>query len=267
MAAIFFSTYLFSLLSFFPGKKEHVYNFEDHIRTWPYVFIILFCIVLGLWYKDKVTARLTEGVTLLQSLSLIYWTIDYGFTNYTHWFPITLLVIAFSFSAYSIIHALTNLHLSTTARLILSIWSTVIMFAFAVDNIYRVFSSPDMDSATFISDWLYIGLQYFLLGVSSVYIVQDFFMLVSFFPSKNGDYKKELAEIRRDHLARYSAEQVFPLFSVLCIAYAGMVYVLNYKYQFLPRHTMIWLVFFTFPLIVLLINATTNKNKPTAKNR
>src|SRR5690606_18166009 len=104
-------------------------------------------------------------ITLLLSLSLVYWTIDCGFTNYHNWFAYTLLTIAFLLTVFSIVNALTNLHLSKTTRFTLSIWSTVIMFAFAVDNIFRVFGNPDIES-TYLSDGLYIGVQFFLLGVS-----------------------------------------------------------------------------------------------------
>jgi hypothetical protein len=253
VAGIFTATYLFSLLSFLPGKRERVYNFENHIEFWPYSFIFLFAIFFGIAYKDKVTAKLTEGITLLLSLSLVYWTIDYGFTNYNNWFAYTLLTIAFLMTAFSLLNALTNLHLSKTTRLTLSVWSTVIMFAFAVDNIFRVFDNPDIES-TYLSDGLYIGLQFFLLGVSAVYIMQNYMLLAAFLPSKNGNYKRDLKENKKDHIDRFSDEQVLTGHSLLCILYAVAFYGLNYKYQVLPRHTMIWLVFLTFPLFLRLFD-------------
>ena len=54
---------------------------------------------------------------------------------------------------------------------------------FAVDNIFRVYQNEQIENAE-ISHGLYIGLQYFLLGVSSIYIVQNFLMLFGFFPGK-----------------------------------------------------------------------------------
>lgn len=260
ITGIFAGTYLFSLISFLPGKSERVYNFENHIEMWPYFFIFIFALFFGIAYKDRVTAKLTEGITLLLSLSLVYWTIDYGFTNYHNWFAYTLLTISFLLTVFSIVNALTNLHLTRTTRLTLSIWSTVIMFAFAVDNIFRVFDNPDIES-TYLSDGFYIGLQFFLLGVSAVYVMQNYMLLAAFLPSKNGNYRRDLKENKKDHIDRFSDEQVLTIHSLLCILYAVIFYGLNYKYQVLPRHTMIWLVFLTFPLFLRLIDFITYGRK------
>ena len=208
VVAIFIGAYFFSLLNFLPGKREAHYNFENHIESWPYFFIFLFAMIFAIVNKDKVTIKLTEGITLLLSLSLIYWTVDYGFTNYHNWFAITLLTLAFIFSAFSILNALTNMQLTRTVRLTLSIWSTVIMFAFAIDNIIRVFSNQDIESSQYLSQELYIGLQYFLLGVSAVYIMQNFILLTEFLPSKNGNYKADLKENINTHIDRCSDKQV-----------------------------------------------------------
>lgn len=260
--AIFVGTYLLSLFAFLPGKREHTYNFENHIEMWPYFFIFIFSIIFGAVYKDKVTAKLTEGITLMLSISLIYWAVDYGFINYHNWFSISLMVIGAILSILSVVHALTHIHLSRTNRLALSIWSTVIMFAFAIDNIIRVFSNPDIENSYF-SDALYIGIQYFLLGVSAVYIMQNYMLLAAFFPSKHGKYKQNLEEIKKDHIDRYSDEQVSIAQSTICIIVLGVLYILNYKFQILPRHTMIWLVFLTFPFI-LHLTTVFNGQKTTA---
>lgn len=260
--SIFVGSYFFSLLNFLPGKREHTYIFENHIESWPYIFIFFYALAFAIFHKDRVTEKLTEGVTLLLSLSLVYWTIDYGFTNYHNWFAYTLLTIAFLLTVFSITNALTNLHLSRTTRLTLSIWSTVIMFAFAVDNIFRVFDNPDIES-TYLADGFYIGLQFFLLGVSAVYVMQNYMLLAAFLPSKHGNYRRDLKENKKDHIDRFSDEQVLTRHSLFCILYAVTFYGLNYKFQVLPRHTMIWLVFLTFPLFLRLIDLITYRRKTT----
>lgn len=218
---------------------------------WPYFFIFIFALFFGIAYKDRVTAKLTEGITLLLSISLIYWAVDYGFTNYHNWFSISLMAIGLLLTTFSIVNALTHIHLSRTTRLTLSIWSTIIMFTFAIDNIIRVFSNPDIESV-YLSDGIYIGLQYFLLGVSAVYIMQNFMLLAAFLPSKNGNYKRDLKENKKDHVNRYSDEQASVGQSLFCILFTVAIYWLNHKFQILPRHTMIWLVLFTFPFILHL---------------
>jgi hypothetical protein len=256
---IFIGSYFFSLLSFLPGKREQHYNFENHIQNWPYVLLFFFALAFAIFHKDRVITKLTEGITLLLSLSFIYWTIDYGFTNYNNWFAVSVLSVGFLFTTFSILNALTNMHLSKGVRLTLSIWSTIILFAFAIDNIIRVFGNPDIENS-YLSDGLYIGLQYFFLGVSSVYIMQNYMLLAAFLPSKNGNYKNDLRENKKDHIDRFSDQQVSVRHSLFCILYAGTIYWLNYTYQILPRHTMIWLVITTFPLI-LFVSTIVNGRK------
>jgi len=242
------------LINFLPGKSEQIYNFENHIEMWPYVFIFIFALFFGIAHKDKVTTRLTEGITLLLSISLIYWAVEYGFTNDHNWFLLFLMVIAFVLSIFSIVSALTHIQLSRTIRLTLSICSSIIMFAFAVDNILRVFSNPAIESS-YLSDALYISLQYFLLGVSAVYIMQNFMLLAAFLPNKNGNYKRDLKESKEDHIVRYSDEQVSIKQSLFCILFTGITYWMNHKFQILPRHTMIWFMLLIFPFILHLLTS------------
>jgi hypothetical protein len=260
VVAIFIGAYFFSLFNFLPGKREVHYNFENHIESWPYYFIFLFTLIFAIFNKDKVTIKLTEGITLLLSLSFIYWTVDYGFTNYHNWFAITLLTIAFIFTAFSILNALTDIQLTKNIRLTLSIWSTVIMFAFAIDNIIRVFSNQDIESS-YLSQGFYIALQYFLLGVSAVFIMQNFILLTEFLPSRDGNYKADLKENIKTHIDRFSDKQVSIRLSLFCILYAVTIYWLNYEYRVLPRHTMIWFVFLTFPILLQLRNLVTGQKK------
>ena len=130
------------------------------------------------------------------------------------------------------------------------------MFAFAIINIYNVYQNEEIENSKYISQGLYIVLQYFLLGVSAIYIAQNYMLLVGFLPSRNGNYKNELTENKKDHLERFSENQVNIKDSIFCILYAIIIYGLNFKYNFLPSLTMIWLVFFTFPLI---LNTIENK--------
>jgi hypothetical protein len=186
-----------SMLAFLPGKREHHYQFEDHVALWPYWFIAVFSIALVISHYEKVKPRLTEGITLLQSVAVVYWVIDYGFFNTGGYFIKTLMGIGLLFSLYSAFHAFTYTQLTKSGRLTLSIWSSLIMLLFAIDNIYRVYQNEQIENAVDISQGAYIALQFFLLGVSAIYIVENFLMLMRFMPGDgsffNAEYFSRLA--------------------------------------------------------------------------
>ncbi len=260
-------SFIFSFFAFLPGKRENIYNFENHIEMWPYAFITFFVLFAICFHGNKIIPQLTEGVTLLQSIAVIYWVLDYGFIDTNNFFQIILMVVGVIFSIYSIFHAFTDTVLSRESRLKLSIWSSIIMVLFAVDNIYRVYQNEQIENTVEITHGLYIGLQYFLLGISSIYIVQNFIMLTGFLPGKgtffNSQYFKDVKELKSSHIKRYSDRQVSISHSFFCVLFTGTIFFLNYHYQILPRHIAIWTIFVIFPYILsiycsLTIKTTTN---------
>jgi hypothetical protein len=259
--------FVLSFFAFLPGKNESNYNFENHIELWPYVFIIIFLLISIVIHGDKVVQKLTEGITLLQSMAVIYWVVDYGFFNTDSLFLKSLMTIGLLFSLYSVFHAFSHAVLSPTSRLTLSIWSSIILMLFAIDNIFRVYQNQQIED-TEITQGFIIGLQYFLLGVSSIYIVQNLLMLIGFLPGKgtffNEQYFRELRQVKAEHINRYSDRQVSILHSSCCVLFTGSVFALNYYYQILPRHTAIWIVFVIFPFVLKLYD-TVSKDKTANK--
>ena len=69
-------SFTFSFVAFLASKREQIYNFENHIEMWPYTFIFIFITFKIIVHKDKVIPKLTKGITLLQSIAVIYWVID-----------------------------------------------------------------------------------------------------------------------------------------------------------------------------------------------
>lgn len=256
-------SFIFSFVAFLPGKRERIYNFESHIEIWPYTFILIFVILSIAFHGDKIIPKLTEGITLLQSIAVIYWVVDYGFVDTDSLFLKSLMFVGLLFSLYSIFHAFTYAVLSKTSRLTLSIWSSIIMLLFASDNIYRVYQNEQIENTADLTNGFYIGLQYFLLGISAIYIVQNFIMLTGFLPGRgtffNAQYFRDLKQLKSDHIKRYSGRQVSILHSLFCVFLTGAMFFLNYQYQILPRHVAIWTVFVIFPLILIMYDHATRK--------
>lgn len=258
---IFIGAYVFSLLIFLPGKNDYPYNPERHLKFWPYSFMAFYAIGFVIFNQEKVTQKLTEGTTLLLSVSLIYWLIDFGLSRFQTTFGYILMGIVFVFSAFSIFSALGKMKLTKTNRLILSIWSSVIILVFTVDNLIGAFDAANKTVSPHLSERLYLSLQYFFLGISAIYILQNYYMIAMLLPSKNSHYKEDLREAVNEHVNRYSDRQILVGHSLFCIVYTAVIYGLNYKFEILPRHTMIWLVIFSFPILIGLYESIGSRFK------
>ncbi|MBN7813678.1 hypothetical protein J0A68_22165 [Algoriphagus sp. H41] len=258
--------FVLSFFAFLPFKNERGYNLDNHIEIFPYYFILMFAIASIVVHGDKVVAKLSEGVTLLQSIAVIYWVIDYGFFNVNSVLLKVVMVVGLLFSVYSVFHAFTHTVLTRTSRLTLSIWSSVIMMVFAVDNVFRVFQNEQIERAANMTEGIFVGLQFFLLGVSAIYFIQNFLMLAGFLPGRgtffNKQYFRELANLKKEHIKRYSDRQVQIHHSLFCLLFVGVIFFLNHYYQFVPRHMAIWLVFFFFPLVLSVFDLLTRVRRP-----
>lgn len=257
---IFIGAYVFSLLIFLPDKNDFPYNLEGRLKVWPYYFMAIYAFGFIVFNQEKVTQKLTEGITLLLSVSLIYWLIDLGIGRFRTTFGYILMGIVFVFSAFSILNALSKMKLTRTNRLILSIWSSIIILIFTIDNLIGVFDAGKTASPL-LSERLYLSLQYFFLGISAIYILQNYFMIAMFLPGKNSNYKEDFREAVSEHINRYSDRQVLVGHSLFCIVYTAVIYGLNYKFEILPRHTTIWLVIFSFPILIGLYEGISSKFK------
>ncbi len=249
----FFLSYFASFLSFIPGKRERDYNLQSHIELWPYYFLFIYVLIFSIANRKKLTANITEGITLLLSISLIYWTIDAGFTNFYNLFIVLLWIFVAVFTFRSFRNAFSHRELTPNKRIGLSVWSSVIILCFSVDNIIRVFSNDAIELISSFDQILYVGLDYFLLGISALYIANNFLLLINFFPNKSEKYSETLKTARKNHLARFSNQQVAPIYSLLCVAYSVSLFVVNFYWHLLPRLTMIWLVIFSFPILLHLL--------------
>ena len=253
IAKNFFISYLGSFFCFLPGKKERVYDFEKYIMQWPYAFLLVYSLLFFIRYKEKITAKLTEGITLLLSISMLYWCLDVGlFSDFDNKFLVFLAVFVVFSSLASIFYILTDIELTKNHRLILSIWSAIIILVFSIDNIYNVYNKGDLESSKLFSENFILVVQHFLLGISSMYFVQNAALIFRFLPSKGGNYSEDLAKIKKEHIYRYSDQQVDSYLAFLCLVYSLVLYGLNMKYHIFPRNVMIWFVIFTFPMILRL---------------
>jgi hypothetical protein len=245
IASVFSAAYL--------GRDEGPL-FGDYATQFSYMFIVVFSIFTIAFHEDKVTPQLTEGITLLQSIAVVYWVVDFGLLSTDSLWLKMLMIVGLLFSLYSLFHALTHSELSQAGRLTLSIWSSAIMLLFAVDNIHAVHQNREVEQVADLRLASNIGLEFFLLGVSAIYMVQNAMMLFRFLPGDgtffNKAYFRDLQELKEEHIKRYSDQQVHVLHSLVCVLVSASAFALNYYYRLLPRNVAIWTVFVAFPLIL-----------------
>lgn len=247
-----------SMTGFIPFKQEHGYDINKHIEFWQYLFIACYIVISVVVHEDKIIPKLTEGLTLMQSVALIYWVIDKHIYETAGPFVTVLMVIGLLFSLFTVFNAFTHFALSELTRLILSIWSSIIMVLFAADCILRVLDSGTIEATSSLNDGLYIALSYFLLGVSAIYMAHNLYMLFGLLPGKGRGWSN-IADVLERHVKRYSDSQVKVLYSFLCVALTGTAFYLNHHFQLLPRHLAVWIVFIVFPLILTLLDFVEEK--------
>ena len=247
--------FILSFFAFLPFGDDANYFLNNHIERWPYVFCVFFILFAILVSGNKAVPKLTEGITLMQSITIIYWIIDVSPLAYN--FIIFLKLLGLAFAIYSIYFAFNSTKISRTNRLYLSVWSSLIMLVFSIDNIYQLYHNPPIENIDNPAKAVFIASQFFLLGVSSIYIVQNYFLLDEFIPMKrkffNKEYFLELKKLKKQHIDRYSTEHMNKVQWFFCLLITGAVYGFNYHFNFLPRNFVIWSVFVLFPLLVKII--------------
>ncbi|WP_157278811.1 hypothetical protein [Olivibacter sitiensis] len=243
---------LFSMLVFAPGKREYQYNLEPHLKLWPFFFCLMLVIVTLARYSKLYTVRLGEGITLLQSMAILYWLTAHGATWRGNAFVGGLAILALCFACYALYHGFSYRAHTPSSRFLLSLGSSLIMLCFAIDYVLRVRAYGDIDLQGGWGDVLFVGLQYFLLGVSALQLAQNAYMVLGFLPAKNEgrNYKRRIHQLRQDHIARYDRAQIEVRQALIAVLFCALIFGANAYFQFFPPTVAIWLVFFCTPYLV-----------------
>ncbi len=242
-STVFISTLIAFLLSFFAfshEKNEKQYVFDDHLQTWPYFFLGCFVLVsLVVYLISENVNQITEGVTLLFTISINYWILANGYWNDGNVIIKALVVLNWIASLFTLYHSLSYHPLGKVNRVLLSLWYAFTGIILAADNCYKLYQQRNTDLVTSSAESWLLFCQYFLLGVSSIYIVQNLLLAGAYFiPSKN--YGELIREAHDAHLKRFSKEQVYIIDAVIIILISVTLFTLNYFYEFVPINFMIW---------------------------
>lgn len=191
--------------------------------------------------QHKLTAQITEGFLLLQSLSFVYFIASSDFFSKLNYFKIALIIPVLFSCLYVIYHIFFCKKHSYFSKLYQSIWSSVMMLFFSISFFMKVLTieiSKDLS----IQENLLGSLQYFLFGISIIYITQNVWMLIRFFPDKGeklNHYKFRIKTLTKEHIERFSDTRLSLPYAVFCIVFVSTIYLMNYFYHYISAHTMI----------------------------
>jgi hypothetical protein len=244
--------YIFSFIAFKSDKREEVYIFEDHLAAWPYYFLGTFIIIATIIQYASATKKLTEGITLLLTIAINYWILANNYWDTAPDFIRALIIVNVLLSIFSMYNAISYSKLGKGVRLTLSLWSSIITLILAIDNFIKLYRYRDIEHLSTFSEEAIVFLGFFLLGVSSIYIVQNLTMVVAYLPGKR--YMESVREMNEVHLARFSKEQVYIMDSIIVLIISVSGFGLNYYFQFCPTNFMIWAMITITPVLLYLIH-------------
>lgn len=240
---LFIGSYVLSLSWFLFNKGKSI---EAYIAYWPYYYLIIFLFVSVNLYSKKITQNITEGVTLLFSLAFVYWLTEKSLFNFSSFLNSMIVILSTSFLLFTIFITFSYNQLSKTDRLILSIWTTIILLTISLDNCFSILKNDYADYYSHISDNGFVILNFFLLGVSSIYVAQNINLIYRLLD------KDARRQAKRLHIDRFLDTQVLKDEAIICIVFSAIIYLVNFVFKFLPVNLMIWLVIFTFPFLLEL---------------
>lgn len=243
--------YILSFLAFLPGKHERHYVFEEHLANWPWYFLFTFIIGAMAVLSTRLEASYTEGITLLLCLAFNYWIFAHHYWQTGNGFIKSLILLNGIFSVFALYHAFSYRKHSKSSRLLLSIGSSVIILILATDNIVQLISRRNIETAPDLSEAIVTFLEYFLLGISGIYLAQHLFLVLAYLPGK--DFMKTVRETNDSHLSRFSGEQVFVSDAVIIALVSLIGFILNNYFNFLPVNAMIWITLAFAPGFLWLI--------------
>ncbi len=130
------------------------------------------------------------------------------------------------------------------------------MTFFATLNIYSVYQMQKYAEG---SDIIITMLQHFFLGISSIYIVQNIYLIAGYLPSKEdwkygkNYYKSQRRKLTRIHILRFSDKQVGRKQIFISFTICSILFGINYFTDIAPSNITIWLAFLVVPLTLDII--------------
>lgn len=234
-----------SFLGFLPWKRETQYSYQAHLDAWPLYFTGSLLLVMLAFHRKQLIARIGEGSTLLHSIVFFYWMLD--LSSRRQGLSLFLVILAAVALLFAVIHAWSPLPLSSRARLGLSLWSSAVMLALAIQaGFHAVAHAPAAGARAF--------LECFLLGTAAGYMTTNATMLLGYLPGDgtffNRIYFQNVRALNQEHLTRFSAQQTTPSQATAVTAGVGAFLAIHWFLRPFPTAVALWLILTLVPWAV-----------------
>lgn len=268
MIKSFIAYCIFIAFFLFYVDKENMF-FDRNFTTLLFAVLIISYMSISIGYSyyikesEKLVSKLTEGVLLLQTLSIIYLVLDYSFLDNLNLIKIIVLSILLGFSIYTLYHSFSTKLPTEKTKLLLSIGSSIITIAFSILYFFKI-SKLDITEYNDLDSNTIIFLQYLLFGMSIIYFTQNIWLLIRFIPDKGerkNEYKSRIKKLKKEHVSRFLDVQISKTEALLCITIIGSIYYLNFIYNWVYNLTLIWFVFTLFPVLMFYYQKVTQLKK------
>ncbi len=175
-----------------------------------------------------------------------------------------LSLIGILFSLYSLFHGFTKTKLTDRHRFILSIGSSCIMIFFAANYTLSMYLHGMINEFQTNWDFIYNMAQWFLLGISMIYMIHNLTMITQFFSKDKStswkQYYRNVRNLSQKHKDRYSMHQVKIQYALVFTLLSGLLFYANHSLQIVSSQTVIWIVFASLPFFAF-------EHEPKKSNR
>lgn len=216
---------------------------QQFVDGWPYVLTVFFVITICLSDRSEITKKLQEKVLLIESIACLYWLIEVGGMFIFSLLPAFLIFIVLPI-LYVFNHIFRNRIPSDRTKMFLSIWSCFILFLFSFEYLVNTIFTSFNFHFELSHQTLLILIQFFLFGVSSIYMMNNFLLLSGFFSGKNWIFGKGYRAL---HVERYSDKQMSLKEGVFYLLFPLTTFGLNFYLQWVDKNLLILLVLFITP--------------------
>lgn len=222
-----------------------------------FYFLLIVAFIAGNYLDEYTKPKLTKGILLIQCLAFLYWTFENQYYNSSEINRI-LHFLGICFSIYVVFLSLSGKTIHSFLRFIVSIWSAIIIAIISINNFQNLFLAETFITNIDYLDLSIIIMQFYLLGVSAMYLSKN--ILILLLANQFGFFLFNIMKHRGLNIEdRYIDVDTDIFLSWVCILTCISLFSLNYKFQFIDKNFLIFLVLFLLPIALEILLYVRNK--------